>query len=107
MSNTEIILFIFILTASVQLTRMLPFLLFRNDDTMPPIISYLGNSLPAAVMGLLCIYCFKDYDYSSFTDVWPALFSSVVVISVHFLKKNAMVSIALGTMAYMLLIRIF
>jgi len=106
MSNKEIILIILILAISVQLTRVLPFIIFRNKKDLPKAISYLGKMLPAAVMGLLCVYCFKDYDYHSVAEVLPALISVAAVVLVHFLKKNTIISIVVGTALYMILIRV-
>lgn len=100
------ILIILILALSVQFTRALPFIIFRNKENLPKVIGYLGNMLPAAVMGLLCVYCFKDYDYSSAEEILPALISIAAVVLVHFLKKNTILSIIVGTTLYMVLIRV-
>jgi len=106
MSNQEIVLLILVLALSVQLTRALPFAIFRQSDSLPRIIGYLGKVLPAAVMGLLCVYCFKDYDFSSLKSFLPALIAAASVVLIHLWKKNTIFSIALGTAVYMLLIRI-
>lgn len=106
MNNKEMLFLVFLMALSVQITRWLPFLIFRNHEKIPSMMSYLGKMLPAAVMGLLCVYCFKDYNYSSFTSLSPAILASAIVIIIHIWKKNTVMSIALGTIAYMIFIRV-
>ena len=38
-------------------TRVAPFLLFNGSKPIPPIIRYLGGTLPPAVIALLVVYC--------------------------------------------------
>lgn len=106
MNNKEMIIAIIILALSVQVTRALPFIIFRNEAKMPLVIGYLEKVLPAAIMGMLVVYCFKDYDYSSFRNVVPEVLSAAVVFGVHLWKKNMILSIILGTTLYMVLIRV-
>ena len=42
--------------------RFAPFLLFREKGKTPPLIAYLGQVLPYAIMGMLVVYCLKDVD---------------------------------------------
>lgn len=106
MSNMQFVLLVIVLGISVQVTRSLPFLIFRNSDNLPKIIEYLGKVLPAAMMGLLVIYCFKDYDFTSIAVVGQTLIAAAVVVGLHLWKRNTVLSIAAGTAVYMLLIRI-
>lgn len=46
-----------------MMTRFLPFLLFPADKPTPKYVQYLGKVLPAAVFGLLVIYCLKDVSF--------------------------------------------
>ena len=46
--------------AGTQITRWLPFWLFPENKEPPRIVTYLGRVLPAAMMGLLVVYCLKD-----------------------------------------------
>lgn len=48
---------------ATMLTRFLPFLCFSPDKPTPPFVRYLGNALPAAVFGLLIVYCLKNVDF--------------------------------------------
>ena len=41
-------------------TRVAPFLLFNGKKPIPPIIRYLGATLPPAVIALLVVYCLKN-----------------------------------------------
>ena len=106
MSNMEFILLVLIMMVAVQITRGLPFVLFGNRSSLPKIIEYLGKVLPAAMMGLLVIYCIKDVDFTSFSGMMPTIVASVITVVLHVWKRNTVLSIALGTVIYMILIRI-
>ena len=106
MSVSEFMITVVILGLSVQLTRALPFFVFRDTSSLPKIIEYLGKVLPAAMMGLLVIYCFKDYDFTSMISILPAVIAAIVVVVLHVYKRNTVLSIAIGTACYMILIRV-
>ena len=106
MSINEFLITVVVLGISVQVTRALPFIVFRDASSLPKMIEYLGKVLPAAMMGLLVIYCFKDYDFTSFTGIMPAVLSGIVVVLLHIYKRNTVLSIAIGTTVYMILIRV-
>ena len=55
----QTIVMILAVAAGTQLTRWLPFWLFPENKEPPPVVAYLGRVLPAAVMGLLVVYCLK------------------------------------------------
>ena len=44
------------------LTRALPFMLFPASRPAPKWVTYLGQVLPAAVFGLLVVYCLRNVD---------------------------------------------
>ena len=48
------LLLIAVIAFVTLLTRLLPFLLFKNHTH--PIIEYLGNVLPFAIMAMLVVY---------------------------------------------------
>ncbi len=88
-----------------QLTRWIPFLLFPENRQVPQFVSYLGRMLPAAMMGLLVVYCFKSVSFTSFPFGLPELIASAVVVIIHLWKGNSLLSIASGTILYMLLVQ--
>ena len=105
MNEKQLLITIFLLALSVWITRFLPFILFRNTERLPGIVEYLGRVLPAAMMGLLVVYCFKDYSFGDIASVGPALLSAAAVAALHLWKGNTVLSIAAGTALYMILIR--
>ena len=107
MNRMQMIATILVLALAVMITRFLPFLIFKESSKLPQSIEYLGKVLPSAMMGLLVVYCLKDYDFSSSSEILPALLAIAVVAALHVIKRNMILSIALGTIAYMFLIRLF
>ena len=91
--------------AGTQLTRWLPFWLFPEKKTPPRVVTYLGSVLPAAMMGLLVVYCFKGVTWLSGSHGVPELLAAAAVAGLHLWKKNVLLSIAGGTALYMFLIQ--
>lgn len=85
-------------------TRFLPFIIFPEGKTPPRFVTYLGKVLPYAVIGLLVVYCMKDAVFMSYHGL-PELISIACIIAVHKWKKNMFLSMAVGTVIYMLLVQ--
>ena len=86
--------------------RFLPFLIFRENRKTPPLVSYLGQVLPYAIMGMLVIYCLKGVSFAAFPFGIPEMIGCLVVILLHIWKRNTLLSIGTGTVCYMLLVQL-
>lgn len=87
------------------ITRFLPFILFPAGKPLPKYIQYLGTVLPALMFGLLVIYCLKDVSIFSGNHALPELIAIAAVILLHLWKKQMILSIAGGTIIYMILVQ--
>ena len=87
-----------------MILRFLPFVAFRRE--LPPYVSYLGEVLPPAIIGMLVVYCLKDVQITSSPFGLPELAAAFVVILAQWKSRNSLVSILSGTAAYMILIRL-
>lgn len=107
MTTLQRTLTIAIVVLGTMITRLAPFLLLSSGNKQPPkVIRYLGKVLPAAVFGLLVIYCVKDVQLFSSSHGLPEMLGIVTVAALHLWKKNMMLSIAGGTVVYMLLVNL-
>lgn len=106
MTVTQRIITILVVIAGTMLTRFLPFLIFPEGRTPPKYITYLGNVLPYAVIGLLVVYCLKDAVFSTFHGLLEMI-AIVFIFVLHKWKKNTLLSIAGGTVLYMALVQNF
>lgn len=106
MSVSQQILTIAVIVLGTMSTRFLPFLLFPADKPTPEYVRYLGKVLPAAVLGMLVIYCLKDVSLFSNTHAIPEAVAIAVICILHFWKRQMLLSIAGGTLVYMFLIQI-
>ncbi|WP_298017259.1 branched-chain amino acid transporter permease [uncultured Dysosmobacter sp.] len=106
LTPVETLITILALAAGVQLTRWLPFWLFPESKQPPVIVTYLGRVLPAAMMGLLVVYCLKSVAWLAAPHGAPELLGIAAVVVLHKWKDNVLLSIAGGTALYMLLIRV-
>ena len=105
LTPVKTILMILAVAAGTQLTRWLPFWLFPENKEPPAIVTYLGRVLPAATMGLLVVYCLKGVSWTSAPHGIPELISVAVVAVLHRWKGNVLLSIAGGTVLYMVLVQ--
>lgn len=103
MTTVQLFGMVLALAAGVQLTRWLPFWLFRKEP--PPVVTYLGRVLPCASMGLLVVYCLKGVSWLSSPHGAPELLSIAAVAVLHRWKGNVLLSIAGGTVLYMALVQ--
>ena len=87
-----------------MLLRFLPFMIFRKET--PEYISYLGQVLPAALIGMLVIYCLKDTSFMEAPHGLPELISAGIVVALQAWKRNSLLSILTGTVIYMLLVQL-
>ena len=85
------------------LLRCLPFLIFRRRT--PAYVAYLGKVLPAAIIGMLVVYCLKDVRLTAFPFGLPEFIAAATVVGLQIWKRNSLVSILGGTVVYMVLIQ--
>lgn len=105
MTTTELILTIAVVVLGTVATRAAPFILFPPEKQTPPYIQYLGKMLPSAALGLLVIFCFKDLSIFTANHAIPELLAVGITILLHVWKRQTLISIAGGTIVYMLLIQ--
>lgn len=100
------ILMIVVIALVTMSTRFLPFLIFGENRKTPKLITYLGQVLPFAIMGMLVIYCMKDVAFLSAPFGIPEILGCAVVALLHLWKRNSLLSIGVGTVFYMLLVQL-
>lgn len=105
MTLTEQILTIGICILGTMITRFLPFLIFNGKRPTPKYIQYLGKALPAAIFGMLIIYCLKNVSFLTGTHGLPEIIAIAVTVLIHLWKRQMLLSIACGTVCYMVLVQ--
>ena len=85
--------------------RFLPFLIFGENRKTPPLVTYLGQVLPYAIMGMLVVYCLKDVHLTAAPFGIPEAIGCAVVALLHTWKRSTLLSIGAGTVCYMLLVQ--
>ena len=102
----QTILMILAIALGTAVTRFLPFLLFPQDKEPPKIIDDLTTLLPPAVMGLLLVYCLKGISLTAAPYGLPELIGIAVTALVHLWRRRTLLSIAVGTVVYMVLVQL-
>ncbi len=99
-------LIVAVAAAVTMLTRFLPFLIFGENRKTPAAVTYLGKVLPCAIMGMLVVYCLKDIKFLQAPYGIPEILCCLLVAGLHIWKRNTLLSIGVGTVAYMLLVQL-
>ncbi len=105
MGSGHTLAIIFVAALCTFATRVAPFLLFNGKKPIPPMIRYLGEMLPPAVIALLVVYCVKNVNWLAAPHGAPELLCIAVVALLHIWKRNNLLSIGAGTVLYMFLIQ--
>lgn len=105
MTLNQQIITIAMVSLGTIITRFLPFLIFPAGRETPKFVKYLGTYLPGAVFGLLVVYSLKGVNVLTGNHGLPELISILLVIGLHLWKKQTLLSIAGGTICYMLLVQ--
>ena len=107
MSDLQFILTIAVCAAATMLTRFLPFLVFGSrGGRVPEVVEYLGHVLPAAIFGMLIVYCLKGVTPFSGSHGIPEALALLVTIALHKWKHQTLLSVAGGTLCYVLLVQL-
>ena len=96
---------ILMLSLGTMAMRFLPFIIFPAGKPTPKYISYLGRVLPGAIFAMLVVYCLKNVSFVSSPFGAPEIISIIVVVVLHLWKKQMILSMAGGTVVYMLLVQ--
>lgn len=105
--NVWYILAAILISAVITFTlRALPFIMFKDNRSLPDWLQRLGKLLPSAIMAVLIVYCVKDIRDALVPKGLLELIAVVIVAASYKWKHNTFLSILLGTAAYMAMIRI-
>lgn len=103
MTVTEQIITVAMCVLGTVLTRFLPFWVFSENRRTPAFIQYIGRYLPSAIFGMLVVYCLKDVDFMHGNHGTYEIIGIAFTVALHLWKRNFMLSMAGGTICYMLL----
>lgn len=106
MSDSRFAAMIAVIALVTAALRFLPFWIFGENQKTPPLIAYLGQVLPYAIMGMLVVYCLKGITFTASPFGIPELIGCAVVAGLHIWKRNTLLSIGAGTLCYMLLVQL-
>ena len=101
--NTHSAVLVMVMALVTMGLRFLPFIVFRKRT--PAYIAYLGEVLPAAIIGMLVVYCLKDTAVIRAPYGAPEAIAGVTVVLLQAWKRNSLVSILGGTVVYMALVQ--
>lgn len=95
-----------ILIASIltYITRITPFLFFRNKEPSA-MIKYLEWNMPVMIMVILVFYALKDVKWDIYPYGIAEMIGVLIASFVHVKFKNALFSIFSATIVYMILIQ--
>lgn len=90
------------------ITRWMPFRLFTHGKTdqreLAPFIKGLGEFLPPAIMAMLVVYCYRNISFAHLSQGLPEILAGVITVAIHLWQRKMFLSLAVGTLSYILLI---
>lgn len=93
------------------LIRALPFLLFGRSGEPPKIVAYIGRVLSPAAIAMLVVYCYagyvRDRPPTEHLGMLAEIVAGAVTVLLHWRWRCPPLSIAVGTVLYMVMIRMF
>ena len=96
---------VLVAAAMTFVTRSAPFVLFGKKRGTPPIVLFLGTYLPPAILAMLVVYGLKDVRLLAYPYGLPELIGVATVVGLHVWKRNYLLSIFVGTAAYMVAVQ--
>ena len=105
MTATQPVITIGLCVLGTMLTRFLPFLVFRASKPTPKYIVYLGKVLPGAIFAMLVVYCLRNVSLTQYSYGLPEALGIAVTAGLHLWKRQMLLSVAGGTICYMLLLQ--
>lgn len=105
MIDIHALLLVAVMAAITFLLRFIPFLVFPAGKETPRAVVYLSEALPCAIMGMLVIYCLKDVTILQGSHGVPEALAVLLTVALHKWKHNALLSIGVSTVCYMILIQ--
>ncbi len=101
----QTLIIILMMVLATLTTRFLPFILFPDHKENHPFITWLGQVLPYAAIGLLVVYCLKNVRLLAAPHGLPELIAIGCIAILHHWRKNTLLSIGAGTLIYMVLVQ--
>ena len=105
MTGTQVFITIAVVVAATMLTRFLPYICFPQGRKTPKYVNYLGKVLAPAVFGLLVVNCLRNVNFTGGSFGIPEIIAVLVVIITFVWKRQMLLSMASGTLLYMLLVQ--
>lgn len=105
MSDLHSVLVVAVIALVTAALRAFPFLIFGGKRKTPRFVLYLSGVLPYAIMGMLVVYCLRNVNLLEGTHGLPEFLACLLVVGLHLWKNNTLLSIAAGTVCYMVLVQ--
>jgi len=112
MSKTAYAIMVILAVGALSwLIRALPFILFGRNGSPPKVVVYVGRVLSPAAIAMLAVYCYagyvRDRPPMEHLGMLAEIAAGAVTVALQWRWRNPPLSIAAGTVLYMVLVRLF
>lgn len=105
MDNSYLYISILFCAVATFLTRILAFLIF-SKISYSPTLNYLKKHLPVTIMTILVFYGLTGSNFEKTSGI-PEILSITLSVILHIKTRNALLSIVIPTVFYMIFIQTF
>lgn len=88
-------------------SRILPFFLFKKSRENSQTLSFIQKNMPLMIMVILVFYTLFSYDFSNSKILYSFIFCSFLALILQIISKNALLSIFISVIVYMIFLRFF
>lgn len=106
MNDTYLVIAIFVATLATFATRLIPFLFYAKKEPGET-IKYIELYMPMMIMVILVFYAVRNVVFTEYPYGAPELIGIIVAGSLHLKFKNALFSVIVSTIIYMILIQVY
>ena len=103
MNIEYLVIVIVIMSLATFATRLPPFVLFSGREKHP-LLQFVAKYTPPMMMTILVIYMLKGVDFLAMEGLY-AFAALAITIAFHLWKRNALLSICVGTSFYMMAVQ--
>ena len=105
MQSSYLIIGILVAALATYATRIIPFLLFRTREPSP-LIGYIELNMSLMIMTILVFYALKDVEWNGYPYGMAVLIGIAISIVLHLKFNNALLSIFVATLSYMVMVQV-
>lgn len=103
-NNLYNLLAIFAAAIAMAFTRLIPHIAFAKRD-LPNLVKFYEKYLPFSLMAILFAYCMSTVKFFKYPFALPEIIALIIGAILQVWKKNIILSLSIGSIIYLIIVR--